>query len=168
MAKISHLWAMVSENNILIHHVIGITIYTAVIFVVNFKVVIETSSFTVINWLTIVFSIAIWFIFVVIYGAGGWLWWLLGVNLTFPFNEFNEIFNEFRIFGTFTFWSTVLLTVAIALLRDVFWKCWTRLNSRSSLTKLYYEVQQTAGRRTKEEVMDSFPIEELQGNFVSL
>jgi phospholipid-translocating P-type ATPase (flippase) len=141
----------------------GLVIYTSVVFVVTGKVIIETSSFTVINWLVIVFSVALWFIYLVIYSNLAFLWDAMRVRLDFPFTEFNDIFAEFRVMSSFPFWATVLLTTFIALLRDFAWKAWKRFHSRSNFVKLYYEIQYTAGRRTKEELLDNFPLEELQG-----
>eukprot|EP00761_Pharyngomonas_kirbyi_P011814 gb/GECH01011840.1/.p1 GENE.gb/GECH01011840.1/~~gb/GECH01011840.1/.p1 ORF type:complete len:1231 (+),score=299.55 gb/GECH01011840.1/:1-3693(+) len=129
---------------------IGIAMYTAVVIVVNLKVAIETSTF---NWVTVVLiggSILSWFVFVIIYGS---------LFAILKFGDFAPMFFEYRNFGSILFWLVVLLTVTLALSRDLGWKFYLRSSSR----QLYYAVQKAdaTGRQIEKDMMlQSYPMEE--------
>src|SRR3989338_3344957 len=48
---------------------LGITIYSCVLFTVTIKVALETSSFTVLHFIFLVFSMLSWYVFVLSYGS---------------------------------------------------------------------------------------------------
>ncbi|KAF0976515.1 hypothetical protein FDP41_004414 [Naegleria fowleri] len=131
---------------------IGIVVYSCVLVVITIKIALETSSWT---WMHVVFylgSLLIWPLFIFVYGS-------LFYAFRFPYpvlKEFYDILQEYRIFLTPHFWVVLMVTVAICCLRDVFWKFWVRIQSR----KLYYEVQATHDKKSREEIMQHFPFEE--------
>jgi hypothetical protein len=131
---------------------LGITVYTCVVFTVTIKCAIEMSSYTWIHWVSLVASVIVWYLFVVVYGSIYYVF----PYYRLPFSETHDILQEWRIFGSSTFWFTVLLTVTVALLRDVFWKCWIRNTGRN----LYYKIQSDAKRKPREDILKFFPLEE--------
>uniref|UniRef100_A0A7S1PJ75 Phospholipid-transporting ATPase n=1 Tax=Percolomonas cosmopolitus TaxID=63605 RepID=A0A7S1PJ75_9EUKA len=130
----------------------GVMIYSAVLLTVTFKCVLETSSFTVIHFIGFVLSILIWFAFVFAYG---WSWFLFK-SYWFIFDELQEFAGEYRVLLTLNFWLTIVVTAAIANSRDFVWKCWKRIAYR----KLYYEVQQHAKLKPRQEIMKYYPLED--------
>lgn len=138
----------------------GITIYSCVLFTVTAKVALETSSFTALHFLFIFLSIILWYIFVFVYGS---LFYVFTDGKVFaqgyykwPLSEIYGILQEWRIFLTWRYWFCVTITVALALLRDFFYKAYVR----NSAKNLYYQVQESARKKPKEEIMKYFPLEE--------
>lgn len=130
----------------------GICIYTCVVTTVTFKCVLEMSSYTWLHHASVYGSLLVWFLFVLVYGV---VYFVFPVFI-FPFTETYEFLQEFRIFSSGAFWFAVFLTTTIALLRDLFWKCWIRNTGRN----LYYKVQSDAKKKPREDIMKYFPLEE--------
>ncbi len=139
---------------------LGITIYSCVLFTVTIKVALETSSFTVLHFIFLVFSMLSWYAFVFSYGSFFYAFADGSVftknRYHFPLPEFYGILQEFRVFLVWRYWFTVCITVALALLRDYFYKAFVR----NSAKNLYYQVQASAKHKPREEIMKYFPLEE--------
>lgn len=133
----------------------GTMMYTAVLFTVTLKCILETSSFTLIHIISIILSILLWFSFVFSYG---WIWFMFQSYL-FPFEEAYDFAGQYRIVFTANFWLTTIITAVIANLRDMAWKFFKRLGTKT----LYYEVQKASKDKSRDDVMkyyqmDSFPL----------
>jgi phospholipid-transporting ATPase len=86
--------------------VIGLVIYTCVIFVVTGKIAIETSSFTFLHVFSMLLSIKMWLAFSIAYGL------MYFITRLMYFTYFD---STFFIMGHISFWLTVLITTIIAL-----------------------------------------------------
>jgi phospholipid-translocating P-type ATPase (flippase) len=131
----------------------GICIYTCVLITVTTKCVIEMSSYTWIHHVSVYASVIVWFLFVLLYGS---LDYKITIRHYLLYREMYDILQEWRLFGNPGFWIIVVLTVTIACLRDIFWKCWIRNYGRN----MYYKVQSDAKKIPRTDILKYFPLED--------
>eukprot|EP01063_Lacrimia_lanifica_P022475 TRINITY_DN30055_c0_g1_i1.p1 TRINITY_DN30055_c0_g1~~TRINITY_DN30055_c0_g1_i1.p1 ORF type:complete len:1329 (+),score=451.80 TRINITY_DN30055_c0_g1_i1:205-4191(+) len=93
----------------------GLAGYTACMFVVTVKCGLEVMSWTVINISVTLLSLGLWFFFVWFYGD-----LIAGSEGGSP-PVWSKVFGHFKLP---LLWLVVVLTVTLALLRDVLWKCY--------------------------------------------
>jgi magnesium-transporting ATPase (P-type) len=128
----------------------GITVYSSVLLTVTVKCMLETSSWSVLFVLSLLFSIISWFIFVLIYGS----LYYIPTGLFFLSNEYYEILQEWRVFGTAQFWFVMFVTVAVAIGRDFIYKCWIRMSSND----IYYAIQKFGAKVTdRDALLSQYP-----------
>lgn len=132
---------------------LGTTIYTCVILVVSIKVSLETASWTIINFVVIILSVLSWWVFTLIYDS---LYMVINIGKWRLASEWSYPLYGYKIMGSWLFWLTVLLTVVIAVMRDVAFKAWRRMAS----VELYYEAIAKGKNVSKEAFESGFPIEE--------
>jgi magnesium-transporting ATPase (P-type) len=137
---------------------VGIVIYTCVVVVVTVKVSLETASWTFINFIVVGVSLLSWWIYIIIYSN---LYLILGVGREnkwdwFLAKEWYYPTDGWVVMGDGLFWLTVLITVAIACLRDFAFKAWRRMAS----VELYYAAMSKGKNVSKDAVEQGFPIEE--------
>eukprot|EP01059_Diplonema_ambulator_P005982 TRINITY_DN1575_c0_g1_i1.p1 TRINITY_DN1575_c0_g1~~TRINITY_DN1575_c0_g1_i1.p1 ORF type:complete len:1309 (+),score=410.70 TRINITY_DN1575_c0_g1_i1:252-4178(+) len=122
----------------------GLSSYTAVIFTVTLKCGFEHSSWTWVNIILIVGSLASWFVFLVIFFS------INKVNGTLVHTATPSWYLVYRLFSLPVIWLAVFLTVTIALLRDFGWKCFKR-NFEPNLTHV---IQAWERKKTDGEIHD--------------
>lgn len=99
-------------------HYVGITAYTAVVWLVTIKCALETSTWTKWNHITTWGSFATWYIFLIVYGE---MWsYLLEMGENWH-HMYRFLFPNFM-----NHWAVVFLAVSIGATRDVVWKFWKR------------------------------------------
>eukprot|EP00027_Filamoeba_sp_ATCC50430_P017093 CAMPEP_0168565858 /NCGR_PEP_ID=MMETSP0413-20121227/14088_1 /TAXON_ID=136452 /ORGANISM="Filamoeba nolandi, Strain NC-AS-23-1" /LENGTH=1122 /DNA_ID=CAMNT_0008597795 /DNA_START=123 /DNA_END=3488 /DNA_ORIENTATION=+ len=92
---------------------VGTTIYTCVVIIVSFKLIIEARHWTWLFQAVVWLSILAWILWQLIYG----IFWLQGaVDFGSDF-----LFVPYRLWETATYWLVVPLTVFVAMYRDVVW-----------------------------------------------
>eukprot|EP01061_Rhynchopus_euleeides_P023404 TRINITY_DN380_c0_g1_i2.p1 TRINITY_DN380_c0_g1~~TRINITY_DN380_c0_g1_i2.p1 ORF type:complete len:1306 (+),score=512.63 TRINITY_DN380_c0_g1_i2:726-4643(+) len=94
----------------------GLTGYTAVILVVTAKCALESSSWTWVNIFVVFGSVGLWFAFLFIYCNFDLSRWLSD----------QKWYKTHLVLGKPIVWLVVALVLAVALLRDVSWKCYKR------------------------------------------
>eukprot|EP01006_Ploeotia_vitrea_P021670 TRINITY_DN54101_c0_g1_i1.p1 TRINITY_DN54101_c0_g1~~TRINITY_DN54101_c0_g1_i1.p1 ORF type:complete len:1157 (+),score=117.86 TRINITY_DN54101_c0_g1_i1:36-3506(+) len=128
----------------------GTIIYTAAVLVVNLKLALEIESWTVVHHVTVWGSIAVWFIFLLIYGEI--------FSTALPAVEMYHVFKELA--PHMNFWFVSLVTVCIALMRDLLWK-YHSYNLRSpDKVELYKRIrvhEQTNPTKPRNEIPDNHP-----------
>jgi len=87
----------------------GVVIYTVIIIVLTMKLMLETHSFTWINWFGFGFSIAMWFV------------WCFGIHLL-PKVVPETNGTIYHLAKTVGFWLCLIQATTCALLRDAVWK----------------------------------------------
>eukprot|EP00667_Euglena_gracilis_P000907 EG_transcript_907 len=112
---------------------LGVTVYTVVVWVVNLKLALECQSWTWLHHFAIWGSIAMWYIFMMVYGT------IFGLSPPM----WGMII---RLYVLPQFWLVTLLTVVIALLRDFLWKYYC-YNLRSLDKLLTYQRLRIAEAR---------------------
>ena len=114
--------------------VTGLTTYTIVLWVISMKVGFETQSWTVVNAVITIGSLAAWYVFLLLYGimfkaitVSDLAYWYNtpSVGLTHP-----------------THWLCVIIVVALPGLRELVWKTWRHNYAQS----LMHEVQMLEAR----------------------
>eukprot|EP01062_Namystynia_karyoxenos_P058546 TRINITY_DN5006_c0_g1_i1.p1 TRINITY_DN5006_c0_g1~~TRINITY_DN5006_c0_g1_i1.p1 ORF type:complete len:1384 (+),score=493.36 TRINITY_DN5006_c0_g1_i1:130-4152(+) len=114
----------------------GLTGYTAVVFVVTFKVALETSSWTYMNHVVTWGSLLSWFIFLFLYCGVIVLW--IADSLHW--------YLIFQALGNPQVWLAVLLSTVLAMSRDFVWKAL----GRSLSPRLAHKIQEWEQRRDKD------------------
>lgn len=125
----------------------GVTIYTAVLFVISVRATLECASLSVLFILSILFSYFLWFTFVTLYSA---------VGIFINFDLFYPFLSSYSLLIDPLFWCIILATVGIANIRD-----WTHKSFKRNLKSyLYYTVIKYGERMKREELLNGFPFEE--------
>eukprot|EP00760_Papus_ankaliazontas_P014562 PhM_4_TR16103/c0_g1_i1/m.87752/K14802/DRS2, ATP8A; phospholipid-transporting ATPase len=109
----------------------GMIGYSAVLFIVTAKVALETTSWTIVNAIIVLASLAVWYVFILVYGN-------IYANITSLSDSANWYKLAANVLPLAQYWLIVLVCVAFAGLRDLVWKFW-RCNY---LPELYHKIQQ--------------------------
>lgn len=121
----------------------GLLLYTAIILVVTFKVVFETSAHNIGNWIIVIFTIVVWPAFLLVYCVLLWILPNSGNRLITLNNSgrpsvtfFDTLYNDSRNTLRFYYfvgyeaainplwWAVLFITVAVCLARDFAWKAY--------------------------------------------
>lgn len=96
---------------------VGTTMYTAIVIVVNLKIAMRTRYWTWLNHLLIWGTIGLWFPFVWLYG----IVWPVSVNVNYPVDGTADMSDMAQLlYGTPSFWlAGFLLAPAFSLLLDI-------------------------------------------------
>ena len=94
----------------------GITAYTSALIVVTLKITTETQSLMVPHAVANIASVALWFVFLGVYGN------LYSVAAISDFAAWYGATT--KTLGHPVYWLTVLVTVTVGLSREYAWKCW--------------------------------------------
>ncbi|KAG2378980.1 hypothetical protein C9374_007618 [Naegleria lovaniensis] len=144
---------------------IGILIYTCIILLVNSKLALETSTWNVFNSIVLWGSVAVWFLWTIVYS---FFYWIVPPANFFPFSTLKNLgvkyyFNFYTAAGNPLFWATLLLVMVVALGRDVAWKSAVRI---LPWTKQLYHILQPFSKvgqmAPREEVEHEFDFSKLQ------
>jgi len=114
---------------------LGTIAYTVVIMVVNIKIAIETDYFTWMNWVAILGSIGVWFLYANAYSA----------ICSFSGNECG-VMNH--VWVTPSFWLLIVILTIICVIPDVTYNYWQR-NYYPKAFQVIQEVQYKARKQKK-------------------
>ncbi|KAL0490666.1 phospholipid-transporting ATPase Atp8 [Acrasis kona] len=130
------------------HNTLSYLVYTCLIVVITLKVGVESATWTWVHFFTFFISMALWFIVSIVYSE---IWPLVERILRNGKWSFFEVIrtssrgakDDFYNSSTNAlFWFAVLITVVMALSRDVSWKSIVRnLKYKNLLRQVYHVVQ---------------------------
>jgi len=120
---------------------IGILIYTCIIFLVNAKLALETSTWNFFNTIVLWGSVAVWFLWTICYSV---FYWVVPPLDFFPFKNLQNLgikyyFNFYTSSGDALFWLAFVLVIMVALMRDIAWKSAVRILPWTQ--QLYHIIQ---------------------------
>jgi magnesium-transporting ATPase (P-type) len=138
------------------HETLGVTVYTCVILVVTLKVGLESYSWTAFHHLIIWGSILAWFVYQTVYSL---LWELVPAWRFWPVTTVDDstrdIYFSFYIAAqNSAFWFILILTIVVALLRDVVWECISR--NIVYTRQLFHALQEIDTNKVQYEDLDKY------------
>jgi magnesium-transporting ATPase (P-type) len=139
-------------------------VYTCVIVVITLKLGVESSTWTVAHFLSFFGSILSWFVVAGIYAS---LWIILVQQLPKQLSPLVDISKTsfgtaFNASGNWLFWLTLLLTIVLALAKDVIWKSIVHnITFGNQLRQLYHvirDLERSGVTITEETVKSNYPL----------
>ncbi|XP_062514388.1 phospholipid-transporting ATPase IA-like [Corticium candelabrum] len=121
---------------------VSVTVYTVIILIVNFKAGLITEVWTWISHLSIWGSIALWFIFLLIYCH---LWPVFGIGI--------DLFAvDWQVFSSGAFWFAVMVVPVVALIPDIVMFGFRQTVWKTPAQKLFEEelLKSLSARYTKQ------------------